>query len=105
MSRTCARNRVFSDVETRDWRKSDQFTDNSVNANQKLGFSVIGSNLRYVLHLVSNSHFEFNACNSVGCALRSSEWITSAIEILPAFASQIIHGSIGFCSKMRIADT
>ena len=40
------RNRVFSDVEARDWRKSGQFTDNSVNANQKLGFFVIGSNLR-----------------------------------------------------------
>ena len=38
----------FSNAETRDWRISDQFTYNLANVNQKLGFSVIGGNMRYL---------------------------------------------------------
>ena len=41
------RNQVFSDVEHEINEKSDQLTYNLANVNQKLGFSVIGSNLRY----------------------------------------------------------
>ena len=40
------RNWVFSNVEPRDWRMSGRFTCSLAYANQKLGFPVIGSNLR-----------------------------------------------------------
>ena len=45
---TRRRNRVFSNVETRNWRKPVQFAYNLADVNQKLGFSVIGSNLDYL---------------------------------------------------------
>ena len=41
-----AETEFFSYVQTQAWRKSSQFAYNLTNANQKLGFSVMRSNLR-----------------------------------------------------------